>query len=296
MLFRSVKEKEWSFHFKETKTNMNNLETGTKIIVRDLNPDIAANFESELFINTLIDYVQRYRTVEAENGLIIEINGTVVDTRRGKILDSEAIQPYTFKIEDAKGTIKIIAGITEKGEPDKAGWYVYCNGRLVLYANRDSLTGWGDGSRKYHPGLAEFRGYVYFESQNLLDLPWNTTKTGVDTSNRLYVIAKQKMIEAMTQIIKKIEAMKRKHDVTDLKDLGFVRREDEKELTYNTIAEMCKNSDFKIKEPELAIPMTKIIFSKPTSEVDKVKENMGERTNKAVGERLFEYYCEMEEL
>lgn len=40
--------------------------------------------------------------------------------------------------------------------------------------------------------------------------------------------------------------------------------------------------------------MVRISFSKPLNEVERVKENMGERTNKAVGEKLFEYYCEME--
>lgn len=291
-----MKEEEWNFHFDQAETDLQNAVTGTKIVVEELNPDIAAKFESELFINSLIDYIQKYRTVEAKNGLIIEINDIVIDNRKEKILESKGIQPYNYKIEDPKRTITIIADITEKGEPSKAGWYIYCNGRVVLYANKDSLTGWGDGCRSYHPSLAEFRGYFYFESKNLLELPWNTTKTGVDTSNRLYVIARQKMIEAMSQIFKVIDEMKRKYDVTDLRELDFIKRTDEKELTYSSIAQIDQNKDFIIVEPETVIPMTKISFSKPTEEVDKVKENMGVRTNKSVGEKLFEYYYEMEEL
>ncbi len=291
-----VKEEEWNFHFEKAETGLHNSQVGTKIIVEGLKQDISSDFDSEYFRNTLIDYVQKYRTVEAENGLTIEINDILINTKREKLLDSEKIRPYTYRIEDPKGTIRIIAGITEKGEPDKAGWYVYCNGRLVLYANRDNLTGWGDGTRKYHPGLAEFRGYVYFESKNLLDLPWNTTKTGVDTSNRLYVMAKQKMIEAMTQIIRVTEAVKKRHDVTDLKELGFVKNTGERELTYSSVAEIKKNTDFSIAEPETVIPMTTISFSKPTSQYDKVKENLGVKTKKAVGEKLFEYYFEMEAL
>lgn len=291
-----VKEKEWNFRFDKAETDLQRDETGTKIVVEDLNPDLASKFESELFINLLIDYVQKYRTVEAENGLKIEINNIMIDNRKEKILESKEIQPYNYKKEDSQGRITIIAGITEKGEPSKAGWYVYCNGRLVLYANKDNLTGWGDGCRSYHPSLAEFRGYVYFESKNLLDLPWNTTKTGVDTSNRLYIMARQKMIEAMKQIFKIIDEMKRKHDVNDLKDLDFIKKADEKELTYSEVAKIDKNKDFSITVPEVVIPMTNISFSKPTAEVEKVKESMDEKTNKGVGEKLFEYYYEMEEL
>lgn len=291
-----LKDEEWNFQFNKAETELQNAEIGTKIIVEDLNTDIVAKFESELFINSLIDYIQRYRTVEAENGLRIEVNNINIDYGKERLLESSDIQPYNFKIKDTQGTVTIVAGITEKGEPSKAGWYIYCNGRLVVYADKTSLTGWGDGIRGYHNSLAEFRGYVYFESKELLALPWNTTKTGVDTSNRLYIIAVQKMREAMSQIFKLIDEMKRKYDVNDLKELDFIKKSDEQELTYSKIAGINRNVDFNIKEPKQVIPMTKIIFSKPTVEVDKVKDNMGERTNKAVGERLFEYYCEMEEI
>lgn len=291
-----MKEKDWDFQFDKAENGLKNIEVGTCITVENLNEEISLKFDNELFINSLIDYVQKYRTVEAENGLQIEINGITIDYRKEKLLESKDIQTYTHKIEDEEGTITIIAGITEKGEPAKAGWYIYCNGRLVLYADKTSLSGWGDGSRSYHNSLAEFRGYVYFESKNLLALPWNTTKTGVDTSNRLYILAKQKMVEAMSQIFKKIDEMKRKYDVTDLCDLEFIKKAQERELTYSNVAQINQNRDFAISEVQKSEPMTTISFSKPTREVDKVKKNMGEKTNKAVGIKLFDYYCEMEEL
>lgn len=290
------KAEEWNFEFDSTGIAGNGEITGTKIIVQNLNNDIVSKFESELFVNSLIDYIQKYRTVEAENGLRIEVNGITVDYGKEKLLESKDIQSYNHKIIDKQGNITIVAGITTKGEPSKAGWYVYCNGRLVLYADKTSLTGWGDGNRIYHNSLAEFRGYVYFESKDLLALPWNTTKTGVDTSNRLYIMARQKMNEAMSQVFKIIDETKKKYDVTDLGELAFVQKAKETELTYSNISGITQNTDFSIAEPEQVIPMTKIVFSKPTVEVDKVKENMGERTNKAVGERLFEYYCEMEDI
>ena len=291
-----MREKDWDFQFDKAENGLQNTEVGTCITVENLNEEISLKFDNELFINSLIDYVQKYRTVEAENGLQIEINGITIDYRKEKLLESKDIQTYTHKIEDPEGTITIIAGITEKGEPAKAGWYIYCNGRLVLYADKTSLSGWGDGSRSYHNSLAEFRGYVYFESKNLLALPWNTTKTGVDTSNRLYILAKQKMVEAMSQIFKKIDEMKRKYDVTDLCELEFIKKAQERELTYSNVAQINQNRDFAISEVQKSEPMTTISFSKPTREVDKVKKNMGEKTNKAVGIKLFDYYCEMEEL
>jgi len=289
-----INKPEWKFEFDKVETGMNNDETGTKIVVEKLNADIVSKFESELFINSLIDYIQKYRTVEAENGLDIEVNNIAVDYGKEKLLKSKDIQPYEKQIIDDSGKITIIAGITNKGEPNKAGWYIYCNGRLVVYADKTELTGWGIENRAFHYSLAEFRGYVYFESQNLLELPWNTTKTGIDTSNRLYVIARQSMSEAMKQVIKVIDEAKRKHDVSNLDELDFVKKAGKTELNHSTIANISENKDFNITEVEPEIPMVRISFSKPLNEVERVKENMGERTNKAVGEKLFEYYCEME--
>lgn len=291
-----INKPEWEFEFDNVKTGISNDETGTKIIVEKLNTDIIGKFESEMFINSLIDYIQKYRTVEAENGLDIEVNNIAIDYGKEKLLKSKDIQPYEKQIIDDNGKITIVAGITNKGEPNKAGWYIYCNGRLVLYADKTELTGWGVENRVFHYSLAEFRGYVYFESQNLLELPWNTTKTGIDTSNRLYVIARQSMSEAMKQVIKVIDEAKRKHDVSNLDELDFVKKAGETELNHSTIANIVENKDFNITEVEPEMPMVRISFSKPLNEVEKVKERMGERTNKAVGEKLFEYYCEMEEI
>lgn len=291
-----ISKSEWEFEFDKVETGMSNSKIGTKIIVENLNTDIVAKFESEMFINSLIDYIQKYRTVEAENGLNIEVNNIVIDYGKEKLLKSKEIQPYEKQIVDESGKITIVAGIANKGEPSKAGWYIYCNGRLVLYADKTELTGWGVENRVYHYSLAEFRGYVYFESQNLLELPWNTTKTGIDTSNRLYVIARQSMSEAMKQVIKVIDEAKRKHNVSNLDELDFVKNASETELNHSAIANISKNKDFSITEAGPTIPMARISFSKPLDEVNKVKENMGERTNKAIGEKLFEYYCEMEEI
>ena len=100
----------------------------------------------------------------------------------------------------------------------------------------------------------------------------------------------------MKQVIKVIDEAKRKHDVSNLDELDFVKKAGETELNHSTIANIVENKDFNITEVEPEMPMARISFSKPLNEVEKVKERMGERTNKAVGEKLFEYYCEMEEI
>lgn len=71
----------------------------------------------------------------------------------------------------------------EKQTPEMAGWYIYCNDRLVLEKDKTNLTGW-EGKRigesniqKFHHIYAMFRGIVFFSSDDAKALPMTTTKT-----------------------------------------------------------------------------------------------------------------------
>ena len=200
-----VKEDDWRFpiqDFEESGT-FNEDQVGTEIKIEKLHSEQSINFSNTVFENGLLSYIEKYRSVEAENGLEITVNKKTVTFFKEKLIESDKVKCYRNYIHDDDGNIKIIAGIAHSGEPENAGWYVFCNGRLVLFADKTNITGWGTEYRAYHPSLASFRGYVYFESKDLLKLPWNTTKTGVDITNRLYLMAMEKMHEAVEQIGKK---------------------------------------------------------------------------------------------
>ncbi len=69
---------------------------------------------------------------------------------------------------------------------DYAGWTVICNDRVVLYCNRDELTGWGTADiPRYHTQFIAISGYVEFRG-NPRKLPTTTTKRGLEFSSRLY--------------------------------------------------------------------------------------------------------------
>jgi len=157
-------------------------------------PGIANQFGLAYFSNSLITYIERFKTLAVGHGLEISINNRAITFTDEKIIESEAVAPYCYAGTLGSVSYKIIAGVAPKGEPEKAGWYIYCNGRLVVFADKTSLSGWGeDGIRNYHPSLAFFRGFVFFESISPDDLPWNTAKTGIDTSSKCYIVAKFRM-------------------------------------------------------------------------------------------------------
>ena len=127
-------------------------------------------------------------------------------------------------------------------------------------------------------------------------MPWNTTKTNVDSSSPLYIYALPKMRDATLQIIKDC------HNVVE----GLVSDEVERELfaeryliplNTSTLQTLTKTSQsFNIDLPSIKKmePMANITFAKPIKDIRIMQKQMGVRTNKDVGIRAFDYYFEKE--
>ena len=289
---------DWSFQFSEegSKENYPEQEIGTSIIVKELHTGIAKQFELDYFSRSLITHIERFRTLAVENGLEISINDTRIAFSSEQIIKNTEIIPYSYSESIEPVSIKVIAGLAPKGTPENAGWYIYCNGRLVVFADKTSLTGWGeDGVRNYHPALAFFRGFVFFESNEPNELPWNTTKTNVDASSKYYIYAKTKMREATLQVLDASKPIVEANitDETEKAVFGGTL------VTLNTanIAMITqKNSHFSLNLPGIKViePTTTISFKKPTKIVDIMKKAMRVSTNKDVGITAFEYYFKRE--
>ena len=130
----------------------------------------------------------------------------------GEFIDPVAINVganYTSQIFDADGvSCAVSAGI---GEPQggafrdrSAGWFVFCNGRTVISADKSSLTGWstpGSGLPIFQPKHRPFVGVVFFVSEDPEKLPWTTTKSGINEDSTIWQQAKRRMIVVGRDII-----------------------------------------------------------------------------------------------
>lgn len=290
---------DWRFNFSETRTDMDNKveQTGTRISVTRLHDGISRQFELGYFFTALVTYIERFKTLAVENGLEIQINDHPITFANEQIIESDIVTPYSYAAQLGPVKYSIIAGLAPKGYPEKAGWYVYCNGRLVVFADKTALSGWGeDGIRHYHPSLAFFRGFVFFESTEPDHLPWNTAKTGIDTSSKYYIAAKAKMKEATRTIVHSCQNLSEEEFSTDEENAILSVR---KLISLNTttIARLTSKQQFfelkanKIKNIE---PTTTITFKKPKRVVEIAKKQMGASTNKDVGMIAFDYFFKRE--
>ena len=86
---------------------------------------------------------------------------------------SKEIEPGISKLEQEGVKVTLLASLApkEKRTHELAGWYVLCNGRVVVSADKTDLTGWGVGLPAFHSKYRGFAGVALFVSEDPDRLP-----------------------------------------------------------------------------------------------------------------------------
>ena len=205
---------EWEKDEKRTinyeKTTNPTSETGTEIIITQLNKDIIHQIRDKDYMkDRIVKLLTMSYPLFISAWLQITINSILIEDKLPKIIKEDKY--YTVREEkNFNGSdvdLKIVAGFIKSGNPEKTdtedtGWFVFCNSRNVLYADKDYTTWWGMRSmRKFHSSINPFIGYVFFTSKKEKNLPRNTTKDGIVFDNIIYQKALDKMIELGRPIV-----------------------------------------------------------------------------------------------
>ncbi len=277
-------------------------ERGTTIKITDLCEGVESQFGSPLFLSKLSKEIASRHDSFLRRHLNIRINGqSVVGTDvTFKYIPGQLVPIH---LESQNGvSYRIFAGVSES-DSLLAGWYVYCNGRMVVKADQTELTGWGDlgvpmgGPKipKFHHQFARFRGCTYFESDDPRKLPWKTTKDGLDVELPLYQRVKLQMQTIARPVINFLNELDRELDETN---------EEKKVLTrLLSSAPSSLSSDLPVSETFLYVkppprpkpPETiRIQFDRPKPQVERMKKCLRVTSARAVGERIFDWYLENE--
>lgn len=297
----------WSFTFtppvvedeKQQRTNR-----GTKITVTRLIPAVANEISTDLFLTELSSELAAAHELSIGRGLEMKLNDTKISNERSKLYVSTKIQPAKKRIQKtvSKSKIDIVmyAGIY-RSKPSKAGgWYVYCNDRLILRADQSAITGWGEniGERmpKFHPQYARFRGYVFLDCDNPALLPWNTTKTGLDTDSDLYKGAKREMNILGRPVIDFLNDLDAEKNRPTRPLHGLLEKMDADPDAHVLLSDIKRVGTFDCP-PRKAVEKSDSVdikYKRPIREVKALKKFF--RVNKAneVGEKTFDYVYELE--
>ncbi|MFK4005016.1 ATP-binding protein [Qipengyuania sp. NPDC077563] len=186
-------------------------ENGVEIVVEELTSGSKTSFDSPAFIQNLRRTIARDYSLHLDRGLSIDLNGEQITGWEIELREGDGFAPMRIEYEDeVEGEIvkvELIGGMAapppDSGDPDvedegerRFGWYVVCNGRIVLAADKTSISGWGsDGWPQWHRQYSGFIGMIIFTAEDAGALPMTTTKRSVDTSSEVYRRARPKMRE-----------------------------------------------------------------------------------------------------
>ncbi|GAB6272398.1 MAG: ATP-binding protein [Smithella sp.] len=310
-LDQTQKADDWHFEFKTVEENIDVCveEVGTRIQISDLYESVSESFMLENFLTRLKNEMSLAHSLGIEKGLTITVNAIPLNNEPAKLFVSDNLKPafvekiYEREILDGKTgppvTVKLFAGVAERNLHE-AGWYVFCNGRLVIRADQSATTIWGQmhGMRQYHPDYAYFRGYAYFDSDDATLLPWTTTKTGVDVDSPIYRSVQQEMIELSKPVLTFLNNLvKEKTAIDNGESTDKTLDQEIKSSMAQRTEDIQLASKFVAPQPNprpAGPPMQKIQYSKPLSEVKKAMAHLKVNTYVAVGEKTFDYYMEYE--
>ena len=286
---------DWDFGCTFLKTGEGVLvEDGTRIKVSVLNKEVSDEFALGTFLSGLQSEIERALGFILHKHLSVFLNNAPLKKMDLSLLESEELRPFYSEFVLKGVTVKVYAGIGEPS-PDLAGWYLYCNERLVVEKDKTNLTGW-DGNRikeskvvKYHNIYAMFRGVVFFSSEDSRLLPMTTTKTGIDSNSEVYKAAKSEMVTAMLQVLaflKTLEADERRDEIIAFSssvDVVALQQKDnyQDEFVYPDI-------------PSEEDNLVSISFKAEKPKVDAVKSYFKINKNKECGEKVFDYFLRME--
>ncbi len=308
-----AKKDEWTFKFSELKEKIavRKDEIGTTIAITALHKDVSESFGLENFKTELQEELKVRLLDPITRGLSISVDGIPLGAEALKLLSSTQLAPAYKELRFPKsgGTkplnVKLYCGLGEESDPELAGWHVFCNGRLVLKADKDDVTGWGAGKAQggvsipgFHGQYNYLRGYAYFDSDDPGNLPWNTTKTDLNTDSPGYRAAKPEMMRLMRPVVNFLNKLKDEKAGKDEEDedkgpLELLIQKSE----AKTVTKVKTRDTFKVSAAARTASGPKkqrIQYDKPSDQVAKVKKALGVRSFTKVGEKTFDYYYNAE--
>jgi hypothetical protein len=300
---------------------------GTIIEVTELEDPVSVAFKSgssfRLSFPALVGEAYSYLI---EKGFTVKVGGEKVVRKPVRLCfespdnpraTSELIRPYIYRAQVNGVDVFLAVGyrsrLLTQAEQEReaemsfaakdAGWTVVCNDRVVLSNDRTTKTGWGFGGvPNFHNQFSCIGGIVEFSSNDTASLPVTTTKRGIDTSNELYTVVRQRMQEGIKHFTRNTNRWKGNESALkerftrgsffDLRDLKHLSDG----LLFSTVRGDGVHRQYVPKLPEKKTLKTtrRICFVKKVTQIEKVSRYLFDevREPEEVGEACFDSFME----
>ena len=280
-------------------------ETGTTLTVTRLHGAVSEDLALDTFNTGLAADLRAKHRVSIGRGLRITVNGADIEPWPIELLTGDQVVPGRLTTTYTTGrpapvVVRIVAGVGDSA-PSEAGWYVFCNSRLVVGPEQSALTGWGDGRGRtiprFHTQFARFRGFLFFDSDIATLLPMTTTKVGVDTTSPIWRSTRPQLLRMTRPVIDFLNAIDWENPQVTGDDAGELER------VVTEVRPMAVN-DLPVADASFAAPLrgavtppprtSSIQYRRLVDDIDRAKELLQVSTNTDVGNLTFDYFLEAE--
>ncbi len=285
---------DWTFPIIKLEKAKSDTSAGTQLTIKNLHDEAKTSIDDPIFIPQLSNEVAKVYALFLEKYVRIMINGEIIYPIQIPFGESEEIKSAHKKFIINGVDVNLYASLAKRDErgqwkSELAGWYVACNGRIVVVANKDDLTGWGGGALpQFHSKYRGFVGLALFQSDDPYKLPWTTSKRGLYRESITY----QKMRNEMRSISRPVLSFLDNMYPGDLKE--ELRQRDTankiKEVDIRKISQR-EESNFEYKQEKKKSKRTtaSIQYTVDKSDIEKVKKYLNDPqiSNSDIGRRTF---------
>lgn len=292
---------DWRFPITETTGVSSASSAGTEIQITRLNDNIKLRIADGQIDARLHEVLSSAYALILDHFVTLQINGERVRPQQIPLGLSPKVTPGKDKFDVPGASVTVIAGLAERTERkewkiERAGWYVLCNGRVVVFADKSDLTGWGLAAPQFVPKFRGFVGIAFFFSEDPESLPWTTTKRGLNRDSPAYHLARNKMAVLARPVLNFLNNMY----------AGDIEGEEPEErgiadtMRPANIADVLKSSgrSFSVTKP-VGPPKSKFVsiqYKAKPEDVERIKNAVSKPSwsNSRVGQHTFEYFLEKE--
>lgn len=289
-----LQQERWEFDITATDATE---KTGTEISIKGIHPDVKNRIHDGVFLGQLEEAISQTYAFYLEKFVDIYVNDKKIEGLSIEMGSNHASMSFTEDQVSCTISAGLAINATGSYKDKAAGWYVFCNGRSVISADKSFLTGWGLGGNTglpiFQPKHRPFLGFVFFVSEYPEKLPWNTTKSYIDEDSLLWQITKRNMINCGKQITKFLDK-RYKADGTDVKTSDLKDFAGASNVGAIAAANMETQSFVVPKTPKPK--KIKIQYHVPAEKYYEIEKRLGRSSVPPVevGELTFDYYFKNE--
>lgn len=287
---------DWRFPLKRLPERVPADKAGTVVTVTKLHTEVVSHIEEGTLDNSLRKAIaQTYSTFIGRHATV-KVNGTAVEPRPQPFGESELMEPGVDSFEHDGVKITLLTTVAPKSmrTQDYAGWYVLCNGRTVVAADKTELTGWGVTTQAFHSKFLAFAGLASFTSNEPVKLPWTTTKRGLNRESPVYQLARNRMGGAAEPVLRFLTRMY----PSDLAESPAERvvAETVKQGDFRDHLGSAARQSFHAQISAVKKRTARIQFDADIKDIDRIKKRLRSPSMSAaaVGKHTFDHFLKVE--